>query len=259
MTSWKQELLFKVRYLPLTNKAFTLAEVLITLGIIGVVAAITIPILYQGFAKDQTISQLKATYSILNNALDMAKVDYGLDINNWYIPNDSTANASTYFAQTYLIPYLKTTQICGTSTSSDCQLQDGFLSNATSATKQYTILSGSSSNYSFTLVNGAVVQVRPSSLNGNSVSACRIQLYFDINGAKTPNIIGKDSFLVELGGNYGAGDKNKFMPYCWGYARTQLLNMGDTTSCSNKNGALGYTCFALIMSDGWKIANDYPW
>lgn len=42
---------------------FTLAEVLITLGIIGVVAAMTIPTLMSTFAKQRTETQLKAFYS----------------------------------------------------------------------------------------------------------------------------------------------------------------------------------------------------
>ena len=63
--------------------AFTLAEVLITLGIIGVVAALTLPTVIQNYQKVQTISKLKRSYAIINNALDMAKVEYGTDINLW--------------------------------------------------------------------------------------------------------------------------------------------------------------------------------
>ena len=42
--------------------AFTLAEVLITLGIIGVVAAMTIPTLMQKYYEKQTVAKLKETY-----------------------------------------------------------------------------------------------------------------------------------------------------------------------------------------------------
>ena len=54
--------------------AFTLAEVLITLGIIGVVAAMTLPTLIQNYRKQQTTTQLKATYSILSQAFEHAQV-----------------------------------------------------------------------------------------------------------------------------------------------------------------------------------------
>ena len=40
------------------KKGFTLAEVLITLGIIGVVAALTLPSLITNYRKKQTVAQL---------------------------------------------------------------------------------------------------------------------------------------------------------------------------------------------------------
>ena len=56
-----------VNLLPTKSRfGFTLAEVLITLGIIGVVAAMTIPTLMSTFAKQRTETQLKAFYSRIN-------------------------------------------------------------------------------------------------------------------------------------------------------------------------------------------------
>ena len=51
------------------NPAFTLAEALITLGIIGVVAAITIPMLYSKYQKLVIEEGLKKTYSDLANLI----------------------------------------------------------------------------------------------------------------------------------------------------------------------------------------------
>ena len=50
------------------HAAFTLAEVLITLGIIGVVAALTLPTLIQNHQKQVYVTQLKKAYSTLTNA-----------------------------------------------------------------------------------------------------------------------------------------------------------------------------------------------
>ena len=61
------------------QKGFTLAEVLITLGIIGVVAAITIPILIANTRSQQYRSTLKKTISTLSNAARMAQAQYGFD------------------------------------------------------------------------------------------------------------------------------------------------------------------------------------
>ena len=47
------------------KKGFTLAEVLITLGIIGVVAALTLPSLIQNYKEKATVTAVKESYSIL--------------------------------------------------------------------------------------------------------------------------------------------------------------------------------------------------
>ena len=53
----------------LKKAAFTLAEVLITLGIIGVVAAITLPTLIKNYQKQVWVNQLKKEVSVLQNAV----------------------------------------------------------------------------------------------------------------------------------------------------------------------------------------------
>ena len=47
-------------------KAFTLAEVLITIGIIGIVAALTLPTLIGNYRKSVVENKLKSTYSQLS-------------------------------------------------------------------------------------------------------------------------------------------------------------------------------------------------
>lgn len=64
------------------KKGFTLAEVLITLGIIGVVAAMTLPALTGKYKRIQTVAQLKKVYSSLLQSVEVSKSEYG-DIINW--------------------------------------------------------------------------------------------------------------------------------------------------------------------------------
>ena len=62
----------------MTNKhAFTLAEVLITLAIIGIVAAVTIPSMTQKYQQRVTITKLKKVYALLTQAYNMAIIEYG--------------------------------------------------------------------------------------------------------------------------------------------------------------------------------------
>ena len=66
--------------------AFTLAEVLITLGIIGVVAAMTLPTLIAKYQERVLVTSAKKGYSILLNAL-----------NKWNANNDITGEYVTFF------------------------------------------------------------------------------------------------------------------------------------------------------------------
>lgn len=80
------------------NSAFTLAEVLITLGIIGIVASLTLPSLIQKYHEKQRVVQLKKAYSVLQNAFLMAKDEYG-EITDWGLTITNTgkvdANGNT--------------------------------------------------------------------------------------------------------------------------------------------------------------------
>ncbi len=60
-----------------SRKGFTLSEVLITIGIIGVVAALTIPNLIVKYQEKQTVTRFKWVYSTLANAFTMAVAENG--------------------------------------------------------------------------------------------------------------------------------------------------------------------------------------
>ena len=64
----------------MSNKnAFTLAEVLITLGIIGVVAALTLPSLIQNYQKQVWVNQLKKSYSTISQGFYKIMSDNSVD------------------------------------------------------------------------------------------------------------------------------------------------------------------------------------
>lgn len=85
--------------------AFTLAEVLITLGIIGVVAALTIPTLVSKTKKNQETVALKKFYSAMSQAIKLSEADNG-DINEWYYDNTQEGAAKTFY-DTYLDKYIQ--------------------------------------------------------------------------------------------------------------------------------------------------------
>ncbi len=94
--------------------AFTLAEVLITLGIIGVVAAMTIPTLIANYKQKTLDNQFKKTYSMISQVLLRVKGDFG------YTPQCYNINAAGYkmaeckeFKEKFL-EKLKVSRICET-------------------------------------------------------------------------------------------------------------------------------------------------
>ena len=94
------------------HRAFTLAEVLITFGIIGVVAALILPHVVTRINEKVTVSKLKETYSMLNQAYKMAEVENDKP-QFWYKEenNSSSENQHAVFAQ-ILAKHLKVAKNC---------------------------------------------------------------------------------------------------------------------------------------------------
>ena len=92
--------------------AFTLAEVLITLGIIGIVAAMTIPTLVQNYKKKVVETKLAKVYSVMNQAIKMSTIDNG-DTTTWKYLADAHVDANVTYEEaldwynTYLADYLR--------------------------------------------------------------------------------------------------------------------------------------------------------
>ena len=74
--------------------AFTLAEVLITLGIIGVVAALTLPSVIQNYREKEYATKLKRFYSEMENASRLVVEEYGT-IDTWGLTHSFGEDANT--------------------------------------------------------------------------------------------------------------------------------------------------------------------
>ena len=85
-------------------RAFTLAEVLITLGIIGVVAALTMPSLIANHNKRVVETRLQKFYSSMNQAIKMAELDYG-ERDVWWVDN-TDFDSQKAWCEKYIIPYM---------------------------------------------------------------------------------------------------------------------------------------------------------
>ena len=126
-----------------------LAEVLITLGIIGVVAAITLPILVQNYQKKVTVERLKQTYSILSQAIKMSEIDNG-PVEEWDLNSTSPHKE---FGEKYFKPYLKNIKECNTLRS--CLSENYYMLDNTVRNRTHT--------YSLILSNGTAISILPRS------------------------------------------------------------------------------------------------
>lgn len=101
--------------------AFTLAEVLIVLGIIGLIADMTIPTLVQKTQEKITVIKLKKTYSTLSAAYKLATIENGT-IDEWGLGagyGNSNPQGNDTLLNTFA-KYMKFTRICKAEIGSTC-------------------------------------------------------------------------------------------------------------------------------------------
>ena len=152
---------------------FTLAEVLITLGIIGVVAAIVMPTLIKNYQKQQTLEGLKVAYSIFSQAVEKSKQENG-DISTW---EKSYSN----MAPTYILPYVEN---IGVINKHPIKTRIG----------SYNYIGGSSwskNGKMYGLKNGMTFSM----IHDVSPTNNEPFITVDINGAKGPNRLSRDQFV----------------------------------------------------------------
>ena len=91
--------------------AFTLAETLIVIGIIGVVAALTLPNLNHATGDKEKVTKVKKVYASLTDAVDRAQVIYG-PFDTWFKDCEWGAECSERFAKR-ITEFMKVSKDCG--------------------------------------------------------------------------------------------------------------------------------------------------
>ena len=224
--------------------AFTLAEVLITLGIIGVVASLTLPSVIMNYQKKQTVVELKKVYAELQNVIKLSEIDNG-PMSEWDYPEENSyvdPVSSTSFIKKYYLPYFKDAQL----------LKKSELPN-------YSFDSTGYSRAPFIrLNNGTLFHFYVNIPTGY------IWIFADINGEKVPNKVGRDIFVFETYG-YDRFGINKYKLRFWSYRNNenniQALINHPYYGCRKDNTDLfkNYYCGRLIELNNWEIPADYPW
>lgn len=168
--------------------AFTLAETLIVMGIIGVVAALTIPNLNSSTADKEKVAKLKKVYSNLNDAIGRSEAVYG-NMSEWQWSNSNgpaSSNDAQMFAER-IGDFLKTSKTCGLALGAGCLSRTAKWLNGTNWSGTDGVTDNVTGLYKYILADGSSLAIRATSY--------WLEIYVDIDGPnKGSSTVGKDLF-----------------------------------------------------------------
>ena len=212
--------------------AFTLAEVLITLGIIGVVAALTIPTLIANYKEKQFVTAWKKVYSDVSNAALLMS------------QNEEDLSTEQLVGEAFA-KYLKVDKVCEARKG----IAQGCWKENTPIYKKDNQQFGNTNDITqmgggavcMTLTSGAIVCY---DCGGTPPAYC--QLIFDVNGATKPNKIGTDIFGGTLSIERYQVRPAKGHNYGWGSADGVWVSCSSSKPCTGTCDAdeFGYGCSA---------------
>ena len=196
--------------------AFTLAEIIITMGIVGVIAALTVPGLMSDYQNKTMATKIRKTVNEIETAIDQY----------------TTAEGKTKFSQTkvrtggqtldaFVKENFKVVKTCGDATTckKTCADGDEACVQEVKACKDNIAAAGCFANEKYTSINGTTSAnftcSGSSYVLADSTAICLnprdtyIIVHIDVNGSEPPNISGRDlfRFLIRADGTINAQDK----------------------------------------------------
>jgi prepilin-type N-terminal cleavage/methylation domain-containing protein len=219
------------------KSAFTLSEVLIALVVIGIIAAITMPTIISNVEERERTAKVKKVYATLSNALTRVKADGGdLDYN---IINDNNENMQSWY-DTYLNKYLITTKVCYNTTAGCWNTGNTKQLNGNIVAYNRTGVGVGNGIITAILNDGTFINMdgyNPGDIVnrfGVTTNSVGLVLFFDINGNKKPNTVGKDIFVTVF-------TENGFVPAWKNKTREEI-----DADCSSSG--TGYSCIQKYLN-----------
>lgn len=247
------------------KKGFTLAEVLITLGIVGVVAALTIPNAVGNYQKKMWVTQLQKAYNQIATAANNYMTDNGISRLN---------ELGSFNIRQFFDKYFTISGYCENDNIDKCLAPIYYSLDGTEnynvtelmkfAINDFGQYDGKDDELSEALdkpvnkflcanVNtGATICLTPMGTQKgctDGIDGCHHMhsvVVVDVNGKSGPNIKGRDYFQFDLYSDGKIGNNHSII-----YNKMDLA-----AECTNRNvKGYGNTCFTKIINDGWKM--DY--
>jgi prepilin-type N-terminal cleavage/methylation domain-containing protein len=226
------------------KKAFTLAEVLVTLGIVGIVSAMTVPALTQNWQRRAYVTQLHKVYNEFQQAFKDEMADkHASNLNEVFITIQEHSYGANGHERDFLFDHFKVVKNCAGDPTDGC------------FSPRYKTINGTvgvfnPSGHAVTIAGGAALAL--DIYHSMSDHARMGTVTVDINGTKGPNVVGRDLFVMFVypdgkldtvgnpavrNGNATQARENNFNNNC----RVQL----------NTDGAVA--CFGKILNDNWEM------
>ncbi|MFA7657921.1 MAG: type II secretion system protein [Candidatus Gastranaerophilaceae bacterium] len=228
------------------KKAFTLAEVLVTLTIIGVLAALTLPVLIANSQKAVYVAGARKAYSLWNQALIQMAADGGCigDLSCFF----DSADLKTMGDK--IVKYFNVAKNCDTTTS-------GCFSDTVARNFDGSDMAGGydgTGYYRFITADGMSVILATPSLGcsgsgGYLTKMCMLYFYIDVNGLKKPNAFGRDIFRFAIDNDNGPAlyplGGAKYVPW--------KINKACDDGYNGGTDKHGYYCIGRIIDEGWQM------
>lgn len=242
---------------------FTLAEVLITLGIIGVVAALTIPTLISKYQKQEYVTGLQKAYTEFNQALRQLTNDYGCGTDLHCTGVYSTGDNDVTFGDA-ITKYFKVIKNCRMAKESGC-FPDSIIVNIDGSGTRGPYYGTYGEAYTFITADGMAFSVYYDGYGCNSGEMPKGYNFYqicggvtvDVNGPnKGPNNFGRDIFDFSITNGRGVvlyprgGQELTYSGEIW------RQDDGEVFSCDNTPPAwklYGMTCAGRVMEEGWQM------
>ena len=239
---------------------FTLAEVLITLGIIGVVAAMTTPALVSHGKNEVFANKLAVAVSNFENAMQMAMTQEHVDRlgqTQMFCVQMGGGNGAIRSFYEGMQQYLKVNDISrnGNFQAEYTAHDAGNVFELNNDGSKGDIISAD-----FNGIGGTAINTKSGMLyyiydrRGDAVRDLT-SVYIDVNSYEQPNIVGRDIFMFILGndgtlypyGGLDAAQDNFINNRLWNDAE------GGDLRCQNNSIGGGYGCAARVIAEGYKI------
>ena len=218
------------------KRGFTLAEVPITLGIIGIVAALTLPTVMRHYKKKVVVTKMKKFYSTMNQAVKLSTVENG-DTAYWIVEGENlnlNPDATLDWYDKYISKHFN-----GAETE---KINDGIVVRLNDGSG-FAIYNPSTTTFSAHVIYYIDYKTFKKWLvtNNNYVFSR------NLDGKNTFLFIIRDNQFSTFFGYYADAEKNR---------STLMHSSRGNYGCAEEG--FRYYCAALIENDGWEIKDDYP-